>query len=125
MEGLILLVEDEEHIRIVFHDALHDIGVRVVGAANGEDGVEMYRQHKDEVKLVVLDLSLPGISGEETLKLLREINPGVRVVVSSGFPHEDVARKFSDQVVEGYLQKPYNWTTLTESMGRYLGGDGH
>ena len=125
MEGMVLLVEDEEHIRIVFHDALHDIGVRVVGAASGEDGVEMYRQHKDEVRLVVLDLSLPGISGEETLKLLKEINPGVRVVVSSGFPHEDVTKKFSDQGVEGYLQKPYNWTTLTESMGRYLGADFH
>ena len=124
MDGVVLIVEDEEHIRIVFHDALHDIGVRVVGAASGEDGVEMYRRHKDEVSLVVLDLSLPGISGEETFKLLKEINPGVKVVVSSGFPHEDVTKKFSGTGVAGYLQKPYNWATLTESMGKFLGADG-
>jgi two-component system cell cycle sensor histidine kinase/response regulator CckA len=123
MKRFVLIVEDEEHIRIVFHDALHDIGVPVVGAPSGEAGVELYRRHKDDVSLVVLDLSLPGMSGEETFKQLQAINPNVKVVVSSGFPHEDVTKKFGGTGVAGYLQKPYNWVTLTETMGKFLGGD--
>ena len=125
MDGVVLIVEDEENIRIVFHDALRAIGVRVVGAASGEDGVEMYRRHKEEVSLVVLDVSLPGMSGEETFRLLKEINPAVKVVVSSGYPHDVVTQKFSGVGVAGYLQKPYSWATLAKSMGEYLKPTGH
>jgi DNA-binding NtrC family response regulator len=82
--------------------------------------VQFYRDHHDEINLVVLDLSLPGISGEETFKRLKVIDPGVRVVVSSGFPNEDVTKKFDGTGVIGYLQKPYNYATLVDTVNKFL-----
>jgi len=120
VKGVVLMIEDEEHIRIVFRDAMFDEGVMVIGVAAGEDGVEFYRQHSEEISLVVLDLSLPGISGEETYIRLKEIDPRVKVVISSGFPLEDVRKKFDGTGVLGYLQKPYNYTTLVETMMRFI-----
>jgi two-component system, cell cycle sensor histidine kinase and response regulator CckA len=120
MKGVVLMIEDEEHIRIVFRDAMFDEGVMVIGIATGEDGVQFYRDHHDEINLVVLDLSLPGISGEETFKRLKVIDPGVRVVVSSGFPNEDVTRKFDGTGVIGYLQKPYDYATLVDTVNKFL-----
>ena len=84
MNELVLMIEDEEHIRIVFKDSMFDEGVLVVGVASGEEGVEFFREHAQEITLVVLDLSLPGISGEETYRQLKEIKQDVRIVVSSG-----------------------------------------
>jgi|GEM_PF-1184077 DNA-binding NtrC family response regulator len=120
MKGVVLMIEDEEHIRIVFRDVMFDEGVMVIGIATGEDGVQFYRDHHDEINLVVLDLSLPGISGEETFKRLKVIDPGVRVVVSSGFPNEDVTKKFDGTGVIGYLQKPYNYATLVDTVNKFL-----
>ena len=122
MKGVVLMIEDEEHIRIVFRDAMFDEGVMVVGIATGEEGVKFYHEHHKEISLVVLDLSLPGISGEETFKRLKVIDPNVRVVVSSGFPNEDVTKKFDGTGVIGYLQKPYNYVTLVDSVNRFLLG---
>jgi two-component system cell cycle sensor histidine kinase/response regulator CckA len=120
MKGVVLMIEDEEHIRIVFRDAMFDEGVMVVGIASGEDGVEFYREHHGEISLVVLDLSLPGISGEETFKRLKIIDPNVRVVVSSGFPNEEVTKKFEGTGIVGYLQKPYDYATLIDSVNKFL-----
>jgi two-component system, cell cycle sensor histidine kinase and response regulator CckA len=124
-KGLVLMIEDEEHIRIVFRDAMFDEGVMVVGLPSGEEGMEFYRKHSAEINLVVLDLSLPGMSGEETFHLLRACNPQVKVVISSGFPIEDVRRKFDGTGVIGYLQKPYNYGTLIESVTGFISGGAH
>ncbi len=124
MKGVVLMIEDEEHIRIVFRDAMFDEGVLVVGVASGEDGVSFYREHHGEISLVVLDLSLPGISGEQTFEQLKAIDPKVKVVISSGFPEEDVTKKFDGSGVVGYLQKPYNYVTLVGSVNGFLGGLG-
>jgi two-component system, cell cycle sensor histidine kinase and response regulator CckA len=122
MKGVVLMIEDEEHIRIVFRDAMFDEGVMVIGIATGEDGVEFYKDHHSEIMLVVLDLSLPGISGEETFHRLKVINPNIRVVISSGFPNEDVTKKFQGTGVVGYLQKPYDYATLVSRMNMFLAG---
>lgn len=120
MKGVVLMIEDEEHIRIVFRDAMFDEGVMVIGIATGEDGVRFYRDHHNEINLVVLDLSLPGISGEETFKQLKVIDPAVRVIISSGFPNEDVKKKFDGTGVIGYLQKPYTYLTLVGTVNKFL-----
>lgn len=120
MKGVVLMIEDEEHIRIVFRDAMFDEGVLVVAAASGEEGVAFFREHSEEIGLVVLDLSLPGISGEVTFEQLKLIDPNVKVVISSGFPAEDVMKKFDGTGVLGYLQKPYDYATLVDSITRFI-----
>jgi two-component system cell cycle sensor histidine kinase/response regulator CckA len=120
VKEVILLIEDEADICRVFSEALSEQDVSVVTAQTGELGVEMYRTHKDEVNLVVLDLSLPGISGEDTFKILRRINPNVKVVISSGYADEYIKKLFKGVGLVGILQKPYTWGSLVENMTRFL-----
>ncbi len=121
MKEVILLIEDEADICRVFSEAMSEQDVSVVAAQTGELGVELYRTHKDQVNLVVLDLSLPGISGEDTFRILRRINPNVKVVVSSGYGDEYIKKLFKGVALVGILQKPYTWGALVENMIRFLG----
>jgi len=120
VKQVILLIEDEADICNAFSEAMSEQDVSVVTAQTGELGVEMYRTHKDEVNLVVLDLSLPGISGEETFRVLKRINPNVKVVVSSGYGDQYVKKLFKGVGLVGTLQKPYTWGDLVESMTKFL-----
>ena len=120
MKEVILLIEDEADICNAFSEALSEQDVSVVTAQTGELGIELYRSHKDEVNLVVLDLSLPGISGEDTYKVLRRINPNVKIVISSGYGDPYVKKLFKGVALVGTLQKPYTWGALVENMTKFL-----
>ena len=120
MKEVILLIEDEESICTAFSDAMADQGVSVVTAMTGEIGAEMYRTHQNEVNLVVLDLSLPGMSGEDTFRVLRRINPAVKVVISSGYGDEYIKKTFKGMKLVGTFQKPYTYGTLIEGMAKFL-----
>ena len=121
MKEVILLIEDEADICKVFSEAMSEQDVSVVTAQTGELGIELYRTHKDEINLVVLDLSLPGMSGEDTFKVLKRINPNVKVVISSGYGDPYVKKLFKGVALVGTLQKPYTWGALVESMLKFLG----
>jgi len=120
LADIILLIEDEADICRAFSDAMSEQRVRVITASSGEQGIVLYRLHKDEVTLVVLDLSLPGINGEDTYRVLRRMNPEVKVVVSSGYADDYVRKTFRGFKMVGFLQKPYTWGTLVESMMEFL-----
>ena len=121
MKEVILLIEDEADICRVFSEAMSEQDVSVVTAQTGELGIELYRTHECEVNLVVLDLSLPGISGEDTFNVLRRLNPNVKVVVSSGYGDPYVKKLFKGVALVGTLQKPYTWSALVENMVKFLG----
>jgi two-component system cell cycle sensor histidine kinase/response regulator CckA len=114
------LIEDEADICHAFSEAMSEQDVSVVTAQTGELGMELYRTHKDEINLVVLDLSLPGMSGEDTFRVLRRINPNVKVVISSGYGDEYVKKLFKGIPLVGILHKPYTWGDLVEGMTKFL-----
>jgi two-component system, cell cycle sensor histidine kinase and response regulator CckA len=120
VKEVILLIEDEADICNAFSEALSEQDVSVVTAQTGELGIELYRTHKEEVNLVVLDLSLPGMSGEDTFRVLRRINPNVKVVISSGYGDQYVKKLFKGVALLGTLQKPYTWGALVENMTKFL-----
>lgn len=106
MNEVVLLMEDEADRCRLLSEALSEQDVSVVTAQTGELGVEMYCPHKDEVNLVVLDLSLPGISGEDTFRVLRRINPSAKVVISSGYGDEYSGSSSKGVSPAGILHKP-------------------
>jgi len=116
----ILVIDDEAPVREAVSDILDLEGVPVLTAANGALGLDLYRQRQAEVCLILLDLSMPGLSGEETFYELRRINPEVRVVLSSGYSQTETARRFADQPVAGFLQKPYDVEALIAEVWRHL-----
>ena len=117
----ILVIDDEQPVRAAVTDILEDSGLSVITAEDGEAGVGVYRERQAAIDLVVLDLSMPGQSGEETLRQLRELNPQVRVILSSGYDRAEVAQRFADRVYSGFIQKPYDDLTLISEIKRYLG----
>jgi two-component system cell cycle sensor histidine kinase/response regulator CckA len=120
-EGLVLVVDDERHLRVSAARILEYFGFRTVEAANGREAVEIFRDRKDEVVVVLLDMTMPEMSGEESFCELRRLRPDVRVVLSSGYSEHEATRRFSTKGLVGFLQKPYTADELAEKMRAALG----
>jgi CheY-like chemotaxis protein len=105
-EGTILVVDDEEIVRRVAQAVLSRLGYRIVTANNGEEALRIYSSAPDPVDAVLLDLTMPVMGGEETLRRLTKIKPDVVVVVMSGFQEREVMSRFEGKVA-GFVQKPF------------------
>ncbi|MDS4030168.1 MAG: response regulator [Candidatus Contendobacter sp.] len=121
--GTILLVDDEESVRTMGNRMLERNGFRVLTAADGREALEIYRARRDEIALVLLDLTMPDLDGEETFHELRRIDPNVRVVMSSGYTESEIIPRFAGQPLAGFLQKPYSTTALMDCLRIPLSGD--
>lgn len=118
----VLLIDDDEHVTRLVTRVLGREGIEVHSASDGEAGVALFREATVEIPVVVLDLSMPGLSAEETLARLREVAPGVRVLLSSGLPPQEVHEHFDPLGVNGDLAKPYTARRLVEVVRTLLGG---
>jgi CheY-like chemotaxis protein len=117
----ILVVEDEELVSEMVTEMLESLGYRVHLCRDGQDAVAFYRESWREVDLVILDLIMPRLGGKDTFAALRAINPGVGVLVSSGFSVEGEAQSLLDLGALGFLQKPYQKTELAQKLQEALG----
>ncbi len=118
--ALILIIDDEEVVRRAAAAALMHHGHRVRQASSGREGIEILREEKGGISLVLLDLNMPGWSGTETLSELRKFLPEVEVVVSSGYGEEQAMSLFSGQRVSGFIQKPYTSARLLDKVASIL-----
>ena len=82
-------------------------GFKVISANDGQEGLAVFREHAPNIALVILDLSMPRMSGEEALEELRKVRPEVRVILSSGYAEEHVRALFKGEGPTGFIQKPY------------------
>jgi CheY-like chemotaxis protein/two-component sensor histidine kinase len=118
--GTLLVVDDEPLVRNVARVLLESVGFDVVEAANGVEAVAIYRSRAAEIRAVLLDVTMPGLGGVEALKRIREVDPGARVILSSGYDERDtIADLRRDQGVE-FLQKPYRARTLLTKLRTVL-----
>lgn len=120
MNGSVLVIENEPLVLEALEDILDLVGLHVVSAEDGEEGIAAYQEHKDEIELVILDMRLPGKDGPHILKALRAINPSVKVIVSSGYDEEEVAQRFMGQQPILILKKPYDAETLLAKVKSVL-----
>lgn len=111
-KGTILVVDDDEAIRFLGKATLEKVGLQVITAVDGRDAVNIFKKKQDEINLVLMDMTMPRLSGEEAFKKLQEINPAVKVVLSSGYSEQEATRKFSKSGLMGFLQKPYRPSDL-------------
>ena len=113
--GTVLIVDDEESIRSFARRALERAGYRVLDASDGAQAMGLFSDHLGEIGAVVLDLTMPVMDGRQVLGHLREIDPGVRVILSSGFSEHDLAVRgvAGDEL---FLQKPYLLGELLETV---------
>ena len=109
-------MDDEKFVRDLAKCSLERRGYEVLLAENGPAAIDAVRLDQDRIRLVVLDLSMPGMSGEETLPRLRELKPDLEVIVSSGFSQAEALRPFQDTPVSGFIQKPYTVQELARQV---------
>jgi len=115
-EGLVLLVDDEEIVRETAKMVLESVGFDVLLAEDGRECVELFRRRADQVKVVLLDMTMPHMGGEEAFTELRRIRGDVRVVLSSGYNEQEATSSFNGKGLAGFIQKPYGPEKLVAVM---------
>jgi PAS domain S-box-containing protein len=116
----ILLVDDEEMILDIGKKMIEALGYKVVTAHSGKQAVSLYKQHPEGFDLVVLDMIMPEISGSETFILLKEINPLVKVLLSSGYSIDGQAKEILNRGCKAFIQKPFNMKELSQKLRSIL-----
>jgi two-component system cell cycle sensor histidine kinase/response regulator CckA len=112
--GTILVVDDEEPIRALLRDSLTGLGYNIIEAQNGKEAIEIVKTMGGTIDLVILDLIMPVMGGEETLARLKEIAPHIKVIIATGFGvSESLQDVFRNKGVEGFINKPFNITELS------------
>jgi PAS domain S-box-containing protein len=123
--GVILLVDDEELVRHFAATMLAQLGYTILEAANGQEAIELFQRNLNKIMLVILDLSMPVMDGEECLKRLKGIKPDVPILLSTGFSETEAARRFQSAGVATFLQKPYTAQHLARLVKSALSGGGN
>jgi PAS domain S-box-containing protein len=113
---LVLVVDDEEVVRNLARVALERHGYMVLTAENGQEALEIFQQERNRISLVLLDLTMPVMGGEETLAGLKKLRPDVPVLLSSGYSEWEAMRLFGAKGLTGFIQKPYPPSRLVETL---------
>ena len=118
--ALILFVDDEAVVRDVTGEALAKEGFEVIVTVNGEEALAVFEERGQEIDLVLLDLTMPGMQGDEVFREMRRLRKDVRVLLSSGYIEEQAVERFGHNIPSGFLQKPYLPSTLTKKVREVL-----
>jgi PAS domain S-box-containing protein len=121
--GTILLVDDEEMVLDVGEKFLKAMGYHVLTAREGREAIEVYKKHRDTVDLVLLDIIMPNMKGGEVFNCLKEINPEIRVLLSSGYSIDGEATEILERGGKGFIQKPFDMEQLSNTIRAILGND--
>lgn len=113
-EGTILIVDDEKIVLETTSELLRLLGYHIYTAGTGQEALSVYHEKTKEIDLVILDMILPGISGAETMKMIKLLNPDVKVILSSGYSIQGEAQRVMEMGCVGFIQKPFNLTELSQ-----------
>jgi two-component system cell cycle sensor histidine kinase/response regulator CckA len=120
--GTILLIDDEKMILNVGLELLEELGYTVLSAMSGQEAIDVFQKDQDNIDLVIMDMIMPGMGGGETFDRLKEINPEVKVLLSSGYSINGQATKIIRRGCDGFIQKPFNMNQLAEKIQKILTG---
>jgi CheY-like chemotaxis protein len=116
----VLLVDDEEMIIDVVKRMLEKLGYEALTAMNGAEAIELYQAHGDRIKLVILDMVMPKVSGGQTFDRLKQINPEIKVILCSGYSIDGQATEILNRGCKAFIQKPFNLKMLSQNIKAVL-----
>ncbi|UCF93910.1 MAG: response regulator [Desulfobacterales bacterium] len=117
---MIMLVDDEELVIDVGRRMLNKLGYEVLTAASGEEALTVYPPNQDNIDAIILDMIMPTMGGGEVFDKLKEINPHVRVIISSGYGLDAPAQEILDRGGCGFIPKPFNLQDLSQTIHTVL-----
>jgi CheY-like chemotaxis protein len=103
---------------------LRDFGFDVLAAVSGRDAIRQFELHADEIRVVLLDVTMPDLSGDQVLEELRRQRADLKVLLCSGYAEEEMQQRFSSQDMASFLQKPYTRKALGARLKHLLGAVG-
>jgi PAS domain S-box-containing protein len=118
--GKALLIEDDPQVRNLGVRMLGFVGFEVIAAKDGVEGVEMFREHQDDIRFVLSDLTMPRMDGWATIAALRQIDPNVRIILASGYDEASVMSGDHADRPQVFLGKPYTIEDLREAIGKVI-----
>jgi PAS domain S-box-containing protein len=121
--GTILLIDDEEAVRNVAREILRKLRFDVLSAESGTEALRLYRQHREDIVLVILDIVMPRMGGSEVYQELRLLNPEVKVLLCSGYSIQGEADRLIEMGASGFIQKPFSLRGLGDTINDILGSD--
>ena len=113
MTAKVLIIDDEDTLRLAIAYMLRRRGYSVLETGDGATGVDLFQAHGTEIDIVLLDLTLPGMSGVEILRELRRVRPGIKVVLSTAYGRDKALADVGDPKSVYYLRKPFEMEQLT------------
>ena len=116
----ILLVDDEKFLRDLGKEMLERVGYRVLMANKGEMAIEIYKEKREGISLVILDLIMPGMGGRKCLEELLRIDPEVKVIIASGYSINGPAQESLDAGAKGFISKPYELRKMLDAVRKVL-----
>ncbi len=119
--GVAMLVDDEESLRTLGKGMLEHLGFTALVAGNGVEAINLFRDRKDEISVVIMDLTMPQMDGVETIQEMRRLQPEVRTLLASGYKESDVAERYAGKGIDGFIQKPYELAVFSEKLQKILG----
>ena len=118
--GTVLLVDDEEVILEAGKDLLEAMGYLVLTAKDGKEAIEVYKKSRDVIDIVFLDMVMPNMGGGEAYDRMKEINPNIKVLLSSGYSIDGQATEILKRGCDGFIQKPFRMNELSEKIREIL-----
>jgi len=119
--GTVLVVDDEEALRAMAGSALCRLGFKVLEAQDGQEALEVFEANREEIHLILMDLTMPRMNGEEAFRELRRAGARIPIILSSGFGPEETLQRFTGKGLAGFLQKPYRFQSLVDAVREALG----
>ncbi|MCJ7539756.1 MAG: response regulator, partial [Desulfobacterales bacterium] len=116
----ILLVDDEEMIIDVGVQLLEKLGYTVLEAGGGKEAIQIYQENRDNIDMIILDMIMPDIGGSEVYDKIKTIDPGVKVLLSSGYSVDGQATEILERGCNGFIQKPFNLKNLSRKIKEVL-----
>jgi len=116
----VLLVDDEDMILDVGRDLLEKLGYEVLTVKSGIEAIEIYRTNQKKIDIVILDMVMPKMGGGDTYEKLRDIDPAVKVLLSSGYSIDGQASKILSRGCDGFIQKPFDIKSLSLEIRKIL-----
>jgi two-component system cell cycle sensor histidine kinase/response regulator CckA len=117
---LIFVVDDESDIRDFIRDVLQSHGYRVLLAADGDQAFDIYQVRSQDIALVIMDMVMPEMGGEETFLKMKKINPGIKALLSTGYSQDGRVSEILSKGVMGFIQKPYDFNQLLAKIRQIL-----
>ena len=120
--GSVLVVDDDNALLMIASNMVKRTGFSAVCASNGAEAVELYQQHGGEIPIALVDWSMPDMDGEEVARELIQVNPEVKILLSSGYSEELVMQSIASDVAAHFIQKPYSFEQLKSKLREMING---